>query len=502
MVNSSSSLSFLGTAFANISIQYNFNSIVIALIIMSVSECSSTEVDCKDGNQSSWVQPLSSATIFVGAVMGQLSMGVLGDVMGRSAALILTMSVSAIFAILSAVTPSYDKNSSVSVYTVIIICRFFLGYGLGGVYPLAAAKAAEDGSKENNIQIELSNHDSFTEFLADKNDDVNPISAAWSFVWQMPGMLLPYLMAILLVSIPSISTSEQWRLVLGLGSIPSTLCVICLSIELYYKKRSYEQLSHEISGHSIQSIKSPISSKPTKDSILLLLKDRKIIYKLIAAGGTWFFYDIILYGVSLFGAVILTDINSDIDDVSKDSNIIRVCEQQLIALSLSIPAVLIVMYLLPTLGLKQVQIVSFIIMAVCLMCMAIAFHSLQSYSSTDVFILYCLLTMSLFSGVGITTYSLSACLFPKEVRTTFGGFSSAIGKIGAILGAYCFEPMYVATSMTVVLLICCCIAIIGAIISYQFIPLDENNNYLSEKEDRLRLTELSSSSHMIGNNVM
>jgi PHS family inorganic phosphate transporter-like MFS transporter len=492
--NSSPWLSFLGTAFANISIQYNFNSIVIALIIMSVSECSSDDGNCKEGNQSSWVEPLSSATIFLGAVLGQLSMGVFGDIMGRSEALITTMSISAIFSILSAVAPSYLENNSASVYTVIIICRFFLGYGLGGVYPLAAAKSAEDGSKEHSYQIEFSNEDSFTEVLSDKNDFVNPISAAWSFVWQMPGMLLPYLIAIMLILNPIMSTSEQWRLVLGLGSIPSILCVICLLIELFYKKKSYEHLSSTISGDSINSINnvnSFNSNKPTKESIILMLKDRKIIYKLVGSGGTWFFYDIILYGVSLFGAKLLEDINADIDDVSKDSSIIRVCEQQLKALSLSIPAVLIVMYILPKLGLKKMQIISFITMAFCLLFMAIAFHSLHSHSPRNVFILYCLLTMSLFSGVGITTYSLSACLFPKEVRTTLGGVSSAMGKFGAILGAYCFKPVADVMSLTVVLLLCCGISIVGAIVSYQYISLDEYNNPVPEQEDSLRLTEMS-----------
>jgi hypothetical protein len=40
--------------------------------------------NCKAGHQESWVVGTSSAVIFVGAVIGQLSMGYLGDVLGRS----------------------------------------------------------------------------------------------------------------------------------------------------------------------------------------------------------------------------------------------------------------------------------------------------------------------------------------------------------------------------------------------------------------------------------
>ena len=72
--------------------------------------------------------------IFVGAIIGQLSMGRAGDIIGRDAALFLTLIISAFGALLSGVAP---HGSPSDVYGVIILFRFFLGVGLGNIYMYA-----------------------------------------------------------------------------------------------------------------------------------------------------------------------------------------------------------------------------------------------------------------------------------------------------------------------------------------------------------------------------
>jgi len=80
------------------------------------------------GDQSEWVHGSSSAVVFMGAITGQLSMGYLGDIMGRSNAMIVTVTIASFSALLSAVAPS---GSAVDIYSAIITLRFFLGVGLG-----------------------------------------------------------------------------------------------------------------------------------------------------------------------------------------------------------------------------------------------------------------------------------------------------------------------------------------------------------------------------------
>ena len=60
-------------AVGNFSVQYNFQAISIALLVMSASVCTSNDDSCKDGEQSAWVSSTATATVFVGAITGQLS---------------------------------------------------------------------------------------------------------------------------------------------------------------------------------------------------------------------------------------------------------------------------------------------------------------------------------------------------------------------------------------------------------------------------------------------
>ena len=63
-------------------------------------------------------------------------MGYLGDALGRDQAMTITLSLAALGALLSAVV-SIDSNQPTLTYLSIVISRFVLGIGLGGVYPLS-----------------------------------------------------------------------------------------------------------------------------------------------------------------------------------------------------------------------------------------------------------------------------------------------------------------------------------------------------------------------------
>jgi MFS family permease len=86
-------LSRVITSVGNFSIQYNFQAIAIALIVMSVEECTLDKEKCQDGKQSSWVTGTASATVFAGAMLGQLIMGYTGDILGRDKAMTLTLTL-------------------------------------------------------------------------------------------------------------------------------------------------------------------------------------------------------------------------------------------------------------------------------------------------------------------------------------------------------------------------------------------------------------------------
>ena len=468
-------------AVGNFSVQYNFQSISVVLLVMSASVCTTDDDSCRAGEQAAWVHSASTSTVFLGAITGQLTMGYAGDVFGRNAAMTLTLSLVAVSALLSAVLPLGDAPT---VYIFIIVSRFILGIGVGGIYPLAATKAAEDGAQGGK--------------------SVKVSSAAWSFVWQVPGTMAPWAMAYVL-TYSGLSTDMKWRLLLGLGAVPAAIVVALSTIERQLQLKENIDLSplsranstglgenegdHDyliqaaemdtetetetdstsstlatnpkspignphhlnistISSNSITSIYSPIGSvqnesnlesgvhngRPRQTSvtaatdnlIMNMLKEPDTWRKLAITGGCWFIYDVAYYGVNLFGGEILQSIsNSDDDNVSLNASIRGVAVKQIIAAGTAFPATIISIWVLELVGLKALQAWGFLFISVCFVGMAVTIVPLNKDNDSNIlFGLYCLLLFSLSFGPNLTTYILPAQVFPKEVRTTFNGRST------------------------------------------------------------------------------
>ena len=197
------------TAISNFSVQYNFQAISTCLLLMSEKQCTTTIEQCRDGKQSTWIGGTAAGTVFAGAVIGQILMGYAGDHIGRNLAMLLTLSIAACGAAFSAIFPT---GPPYSVYIMIIAFRFLLGVGLGGVYPLSAAKAAESVTTDDT-------------YASSKK-------AALAFCYQVPGAMTPWLLAYLFSFIPDFSSDTEWRLLLGLGAIPAAAVVMLSYIEM------------------------------------------------------------------------------------------------------------------------------------------------------------------------------------------------------------------------------------------------------------------------------
>mmetsp|Transcript_28299 Transcript_28299/g.62689 ORF Transcript_28299/g.62689 Transcript_28299/m.62689 type:complete len:564 (-) Transcript_28299:536-2227(-) len=531
-------LSKLITSVGNFSVQYNFQSISVSLIIMAASVCTTDDDACREGDQAPWVMSSATATVFVGAITGQLSMGYLGDLIGRDQAMTITLGLVSVAAMLSAAAPT---GSASSVYITIIATRFLLGIGVGGVYPLSATKAAEDGGVEGRVDMQ---------------------AAAWAFFWQVPGSMTPWLLA-LIFSYCDMSNNTRWRLLLGLGAVPAAFVVVCSVVETRIKKREKELQSPVQSPMSSKQIPNfsknfvpdsllkgdsppiptlpttrtlspmhPISSMHTtvgegsfsgsipsngsgRDSESCndsgfdggggggscggggggvvtaweLLQLRSTWVSLLVSGGCWFIYDVAYYGVNLFGGQILTAINSsDDDNVSADASIHRVAMQQLLALSMGIPAIILAIYSLPW-GLKTLQVGGFLFISACFVLLAVLFKPLSHgplKNKKVLFAVYCLLLFSLTYGPNLTTFILPAQMYPREVRATFNGISAACGKLGAFTGVYVFGPLAETTSYATVMVVCAALCVVGALISEVcIVPLkaDDSDDSLDESDD-------------------
>ena len=72
-------------------------------------------------------------------------------------------------------------------------------------------------------------------------------------------------------------------------------------------------------------------------------------------------------------------------------------------------------------------------------------------------------------GPNSTTFILPAETFPPHLRTTLNGFSAAMGKAGATLGSAGFKSLFHATNMTVTMLVCAAISLVGLAVTVFFV---------------------------------
>jgi PHS family inorganic phosphate transporter-like MFS transporter len=444
--DSKSRISTSITAMANFSSQYNFQSIAVAMLMMSQSQCTLDDDACKDGTQATWVSGASSGTVFVGAIVGQLTMGYLGDYFSRNLALCWTLILAGVASILSAVA-SY--GSPEDVYGVIIAFRFVLGVGLGGVYPLAATKASEDAAESGE------NH----------NDaPPNSQAAGWSYFWQLPGFFVPWFFGYCF-TYSSMSTSSQWRLVLALGCIPCFLTVGLLLLEAQLKYNNMWSIlvaSSKEDKNKSGEAHPQVTFAELKESLNKNDNGRK----LFLVGLAWFLFDVVMYGIALLTGKIIEAMEDD-DNVSSDSGVRNTAAHQMIAATVTIIVGFFSIALISHLGLQKLQTISFLIVAFFSLLLASTFEYLNHYDKSALFALYCLTYASLNFALGATTYAYPAAVFPRKIRSTYNGIASACGKVGAATGAFTF--IYLVESpvgYSGLLGICSFVAILGATVTW------------------------------------
>ena len=115
---------------ANTAIGFSFNNIGVMVLLWE-----------KNGHSAStWAESFFDASVFVGAIIGMPIFGHLADRLGRVMALRLSLLISAVGALLSGVA---DYGTSTNIVGFLCTWRFFMGVGLGGIYPSSAALSYE-----------------------------------------------------------------------------------------------------------------------------------------------------------------------------------------------------------------------------------------------------------------------------------------------------------------------------------------------------------------------
>lgn len=420
---------------ANFNIQYNFASASVAVAIVN----STSNLGHALYPEPDWSKDLELAIVFFGAMLGMLVMGRLGDTIGRTKAMRFTTCL----AILGAAIPAAAVGGPDVVYLIIACGRLILGVGVGGAYPLSATSAAEQSHDRGSRSSAIS----------------------WAFLWQLPGQIIPYVLALGLVSAFGTTGHAAWveqasfRILFALGTLPGFLILLA-------GRRATD--SDEFLRDAQQS----------HVGIFQILRQEppQLRKTLLGTAGTWFLYDISFYGVAIFTPTILANIclaGAKAVDGSCQQTLQQVFLQNILVQLMGLPAILISIFLIERTGSKRLNVIGFLCLFVSFSAMGVAY--MMSLSPRILFGLLCCVTFFINFGPNLATYVLPAICFPPHLRSTCHGISSFGGKLGAAVGTVMF-PFVDRCSLGAVLFIQSACSLAGAILSQAL--LDHDWNYL------------------------
>lgn len=387
---------------------YNFTVMAAATFLMK------TDPDYAKPLGNSSLSSTLKMLCYAGAVVGQFAMGYVGDYFGRKKGMILTLLLVFFGAFCSAFGSWGD---AVTTLGLLSLWRFILGVGNGGVYPLSAVAAAEGTASS-------------------KAEDRGPrVSIAYCF--NVPGILTPYLLALLIRSITA-NVEVGWRVLAGFGCIP-TICILLHALRL---EDSAEYRS---------------SKKTTK--LFNALVNREYWMRLVGTGCCWFLYDVFSYGILLVQPEIVHDIWGETDSVNQN------LWKSVLLNSIGLPGAIMGILVVKQMGTKWLQFWGFAGLSLSALLMIFTANS----SPVVRFVFLAVLNYFINWGAAITTFILPTEVYPPECRSTYNGISAALGKAGAVVGIYVMAELRANAGIIWLMILAAVIGVLGSILTWFFV---------------------------------
>ncbi|TMW86874.1 hypothetical protein EJD97_020766 [Solanum chilense] len=385
------------------------------------------EGDHKPGILPPGISAAVNGVAFVGTLSGQLFFGWLGDKMGRKRVYGMTLMIMVICSIASGL--SFGKTSS-GVIATLCFFRFWLGFGIGGDYPLSATIMSEYANKKTRGAF---------------------ISAV--FAMQGFGILTGGIVALVVSGAfknaypaPIYSVDNEGSTPPEADFMPETARYTALVAKNATKAASdmSKVLNVEIEAEKEKIVETQGNS--------FGLFTKEFLHRhglhLLGTTSTWFLLDIAFYSQNLFQKDIFSKIGwiphpetmNALDEVFKIAK-----AQTLIALCSTVPGYWFTVAFIDRMGRFAIQLMGFFFMTVFMFALAIPYnHWTKKENRIGFVIMYSLTFFFANFGPNATTFVVPAEIFPARLRSTCHGISAAAGKAGAIVGAFGF--LYAAQS--------------------------------------------------------
>ncbi|CAN4091133.1 unnamed protein product [Withania somnifera] len=302
---------------------------------------------------------------------------------------------------------------------IITLCffRFWLGFGIGGDYPLSATIMSEYANKKTRGL-------SLLRFNTPQAD----------YVWRI---------IVMFGAIPALLT-YYWRM-----KMPETARYTALVAKDATKAAAdmSKVLNVEIEAEEYK-VEKIVQGKGNNFGLFTKQFLHRHGLHLLGTTSTWFLLDIAFYSQNLFQKDIFSKIGwipppqtmNALDEVFKIAR-----AQTLIALFSTVPGYWFTVAFIDKMGRFAIQLMGFSFMTVFMFALAIPYnHWTKKENRIGFVIMYSLTFFFANFGPNATTFIVPAEIFPARLRSTCHGISAAAGKAGAIVGAFGF--LYAAQS--------------------------------------------------------
>jgi PHS family inorganic phosphate transporter-like MFS transporter len=386
---------------------------------------------------------------FVGTLSGQLFFGWLGDKLGRKKVYGMTLMLMVLCSVASGLS---FGHTPASVMATLCFFRFWLGFGIGGDYPLSATIMSEYANKKTRGAF---------------------IAAV--FAMQGFGIMAGGLVAIVVSAAfrarfpapsyaadPAASTPPQadyvWRIILMLGAMPAALTYYWrtkmpetaryTALVAMNAKQAAADMSKVLQVEIAAAAEEEEQQAGGANEFGLFSGEfvRRHGLHLLGTSATWFLLDIAFYSQNLFQKDIFAAVGwiPRAATMSALEELFRIARaQSLIALCGTVPGYWFTVALIDVVGRFKIQMMGFFFMTVFMLGLAFPYEHWPTHVGGFV-VMYGLTFFFANFGPNATTFIVPAEIFPARLRSTCHGVSAASGKLGAIVGSFGF--LYLAQS--------------------------------------------------------
>ncbi|XVF32401.1 hypothetical protein REPUB_Repub17cG0079100 [Reevesia pubescens] len=399
----------------------------------------------KPGNLPPNVSAAVNGVAFCGTLAGQLFFGWLGDKLGRKKVYGMTLMLMVISSIASGLSFGHTPES---VMATLCFFRFWLGFGIGGDYPLSATIMSEYANKKTRGAFIAAVFAMQGFGILAGGIFAIIVSSAFQARFDAP----PYEVDALGSTVPQ--ADYVWRIILMVGALPAALTY-------YWRMKMPETARYtalvaknakQAASDMSKVLQMDIEAEPQKIEQLQRKKSKFGLFSkefakrhglhLLGTTTTWFLLDIAFYSQNLFQKDIFSAVGwiPPAKTMNALEEVFRIARAQtLIALCSTVPGYWFTVAFIDKMGRFAIQLMGFFFMTVFMFALAIPYdHWTHKDNRIGFVIMYSLTFFFANFGPNATTFVVPAEIFPARLRSTCHGISAASGKLGAIVGAFGF----------------------------------------------------------------